>query len=167
MNLQSDTLDDRHPNGEKRILLVEDDGELRTVTQMGLERHGFEVVPAATVNDALRHISAEKFDLLLSDLHMPDAGDGFTVVSAMRYTHPKAVTLVLGGFPAIQESVNAIIPQADEVLLKPIGVAKVTEITNTRLSSPGGHLFMNKERVAAILEWPRIQSDARLFCLLF
>jgi hypothetical protein len=34
-------------------------------------------------------------------LHMPDAGDGFTVVSAMRHTHPHAVTLVISGYPAL------------------------------------------------------------------
>jgi len=51
-----------------------------------LESSGFEVVPAATVNEALRLISTESFDVLLFDLHMPDAGDGFTVVNAMRHT---------------------------------------------------------------------------------
>jgi len=46
------------------------------------------------VNGALRLISTESFDVLLSDLHMPDACDGFTVVNAMRHTQPNAVTLV-------------------------------------------------------------------------
>ena len=52
----------------------------------------FEVV--ATVREALSRIATEDFDLLLSDLHMPHAADGFTVVSAMPHTHPEAVTLV-------------------------------------------------------------------------
>jgi hypothetical protein len=47
------------------------------------------------------------FDVLLSDLHMPHAGDGFTVVSAMRHTHPKAVTLVLSGYPELDEALSA------------------------------------------------------------
>jgi CheY-like chemotaxis protein len=53
-----------------------------------LERCGFDVVAVATVRDALRCIATQTFDVLLSDLHMPHAGDGFTVVSAMRHTHP-------------------------------------------------------------------------------
>jgi CheY-like chemotaxis protein len=40
--------------------------------------------------DALSCVAEEQVDLLLSDLHMPHAGDGFTVVSAMRHTHPQA-----------------------------------------------------------------------------
>ena len=75
---------------------------------------GFEVIPANTVNEALRHISTEHFDVLLSDLHMPDAGDGFTIVSAMRHAHPGAVTLVLTGYPALQDAMTAIMLQADE-----------------------------------------------------
>ena len=75
---------------------------------------GFDVIPVNTVNEALRHISTEHFDVLLSDLHMPDAGDGFTIVSAMRHAHPSAVSLVLTGYPALQDAMTAIILQADE-----------------------------------------------------
>jgi CheY-like chemotaxis protein len=54
--------------------------------QAALERDGFEVVSVMNVTEALSHIANEKFDVLVSDLHMPHAGDGFTVVSAMRHT---------------------------------------------------------------------------------
>jgi len=46
---------------------------------------------------------------------MPEAGDGFTVVSAMRHTNPNAVTLVFTGYPALQAAADAILLQADEV----------------------------------------------------
>src|SRR6478752_3299902 len=85
-----------------RILLAEDDNAVRDMLQVTLERDGFEVVAVSNVRDALRYIATENFDALLSDLHMPHAGDGFTVVSAMRQTHPQAVTLVLSGYPAIE-----------------------------------------------------------------
>jgi DNA-binding NtrC family response regulator len=102
-----------------RILVVDDDDAVRTMVEAGLERDGFEVVTASNVSDALRHIATEHFDVLLSDLHMPLAGDGFTVVSAMRHTHPKALTLVLSGYPALDEAMAAIISQADEIIVKP------------------------------------------------
>ena len=140
------------PIRKNRILLVDDDGDIRAVFQEGLESHGFEVVPAATVNEALTLISTQDFDVLLSDLHMPDAGDGLTVVSAMRHTHPHAVTLVLSGYPALQEAMSAILLQADEVLVKPVGISEITEIIQKKLSNPSPRVAMNKERVAAILE---------------
>jgi CheY-like chemotaxis protein len=137
---------------KNRVLLVDDNDDVRSVLHEGLEGKGFEVIAAATVNEALRLISAQKFDVLLSDLHMPDAGDGFTVVSAMRHAHPKAVTLVLSGYPALQEAMSAILLQADDVLVKPVGLAAITEIIQKKLSNPSTRISMKKERVAAILE---------------
>jgi len=101
-----------------------------------LERDGFEVVAVANVCEALSRIAAENFDVLLSDLHMPQAGDGFTVVSAMRHTHPHAVTLVLSGYPAMDEALSAIRLQADEVLVKPIEIASLRQIIHERLDNP-------------------------------
>jgi YesN/AraC family two-component response regulator len=91
-------------------------------------------------------------DVLLSDLHMPDAGDGFTVVSAMRHAYPKAVTLVLTGYPALQEAMSAILLEADEVLVKPVGLAAITDMIQKKLSNPATRMSMKKERVADILE---------------
>ena len=135
-----------------RILLVEDNEDIRAVFQEGLERHEFEVTSAGTVTEALRLISAEQFDVLLSDLHLPDAGDGFTVVSAMRHTQPRAVTIVISGYPALQEAVTAILLEADEVLVKPIGLNEVIEIIQKKLANPADRISVKKERVAAILE---------------
>ena len=120
---------------KKRLLLVGDNDDVRAVFKEGLESYRFEVVAAASVNEALRLISTEKFDVLLCDLHMPDAGDGFTVVSAMRHAHPNAVTLVLSGYPALQEAMAAMLLEADEVLVKPVGLAAVAEIIQKKLES--------------------------------
>jgi len=152
MNVLSDSAATAVSHEKGRILLVDDDDQLRTVTQLLLEKQGFHVEPANNVTDALRLIANQDFEVLLSDLHMPDAGDGFTVVSAMRHTHPKALTIVLSGYPAIQEAVDAIAKDADEVLLKPIKVSVLTEIINKRLASPGRQIMLAKERVSKILE---------------
>lgn len=135
-----------------RILLAEDDDAVRSLLQVTLERDGFEVVTVSNVRDALHYIATEKFDLLLSDLHMPHAGDGFTVVSAMRHTHPQASTLVLSGYPAIDEALSAIRLQADEVLTKPIRVASLREAIRNTLANPVSRGPLPTETVASILE---------------
>ena len=106
-----------------RVLLADDDEAVRSMLQVALERDGFEVVSVAGVKDALSRIAGEHFDVLLTDLHMPHAGDGFTVVGAMRHTHPRAVTLVLSGYPFLDEALSAIRLQADAILVKPIEIA--------------------------------------------
>ena len=158
-----------------RVLVVDDDDAVREMVQAGLERDGFEVVTASNVSDALRHIATEHFDVLLSDLHMPLAGDGFTVVSAMRHTHPKALTLVLSGYPALDEAMAAIISQADEIITKPFQIRSIKELIRTRLANPLPVKRVSAESVATILErdtditiqnWLElVERDAELTCL--
>jgi CheY-like chemotaxis protein len=136
----------------RRVLIADDDDAVRDMLRATLERDGFEVVAVASVPEALSHIAAESFDLLLTDLHMPQAGDGFTVISAMRHTHPGAVTLVLSGYPALDEGLVAIRLQADEVLVKPIEVASLREIIHKKLADPISHKPTPTESTASILE---------------
>jgi CheY-like chemotaxis protein len=135
-----------------RILLAEDDAAVRSMLRAVLERDGYKVEVAATVSEALSRIAAENFDVLISDLHMPQAGDGFTVISAMRHTHPCAVTLVVSGYPVLDEAWSAIRLQADEILVKPIEIASLREIIREKLTKPVVHRPLPTESVACILE---------------
>ena len=135
-----------------RVLVVEDDDSVRLMLHEGLHRDGFEVVLASNVRDALRLIATETFDVLVSDLHMPLAGDGFTLVSAMRHTHPDALTIVLSGYPALDEAMSAILAQADEIFAKPIRIGAVRELIRARLADPHSIKRMKPESVASILE---------------
>ena len=158
-----------------RILLAEDDDAVREMLQTALERDGFDVVAVANVRAALSRIAMEHFDVLLSDLHMPHAGDGFTVVSAMRHTHPEAVTLVLSGYPELDEALAAIRSQADEVLVKPIEIASLREAIHDKLANRAPHKPLSTESVASILEqdldatiqhWMKlVENDEELTCI--
>ena len=158
-----------------RILLAEDDEPVRDMLQAAMERGGFSVVAVSNVRDALRYIATENFDAVLSDLHMPQAGDGFTVVSAMRHTNPQAVTLVLSGYPALDEALSAIRLQADEILMKPIHVASLREAIRNKLANPRASRPVPTESVASILEhdlgatirdWmTRVENDPELTCI--
>lgn len=129
---------------KKRILLVDDNDDIREVYEVGLQSRGFEVVTDSNVNDALKLITKEDFDVLLSDMNMPDAGDGFTVVSAMRHAHPRALTLSVSGYPAVEEAMSAILREADQVLAKPVGIDAITEIIEKNLTNPGACSSMEK-----------------------
>jgi len=135
-----------------RVLLAEDDDAVRGMLQAALERDGFDVVAVASVPEALSRIVVEDFDVLLSDLHMPCAGDGFTVVSAMRHMHPSAVTLVLSGYPELDEALSAIRMQADEILVKPIEIPSLRELIRRKLANPVTRRPLPTQSVASILE---------------
>jgi DNA-binding response OmpR family regulator len=133
------------------ILLVDDDEIIRHTLSKLLTHEGFEVTTAANVSEALGLINSDVYDVLLSDLHMPGAGDGLTVVSAMRHANPKAVTMLLSSFPEMEAAAHAILLQADDILVKPMGLSALVKAITKRLSDgPSGPTAI--ETVATILE---------------
>jgi DNA-binding response OmpR family regulator len=135
----------------KRLLLVDDDESLRQILIMTLQNGGFEVVAAANVIEALKLMNSESFDVLLTDLHMPSAGDGLTVVSAMRHTNPKAVTIIFSAYPEMKRAAAAILAQTDDILVKPEAIVNLVAIIRDRLEK-GANPPHAVETIAAILE---------------
>jgi DNA-binding response OmpR family regulator len=134
------------------ILLVDDEDSVRESLKAVLEFSQFSVKTAANVADAIHLIDTETFDVLLSDLHLPGAGDGFTIVSAMRHRHPDAVTLLFTGFPALKEAMDAILLQADEIIVKPMPIPDLLALIHGKLENRGSRRASNTQRVASILE---------------
>jgi CheY-like chemotaxis protein len=153
-----------------RVLLVDDDEVVRMTLTAVLEQSGFAVTCARNVVEALSHITSGSYDVLVSDLHMPGAGDGLTVVSAMRHANPSAVTLLLSAFPQMEAAAQAILLQADEILVKPMELTSLVDIIKHRVAvGPVRHRKI--ESVAAILErtteatiqeWYRLIQTAEL-----
>jgi DNA-binding response OmpR family regulator len=135
-----------------KVLLVDDDHAVREMMTMTLERKGFAVAGASNVTDALRLIATETFDALITDLHMPNAADGFTVISAMHHSQPNALTLLVSGYPDVQTAMSAILLEADEIIVKPFDVGKLADLLRDKMLTRKPPARMEKERVAAILE---------------
>ncbi len=140
-----------NPIARSRILLVDDDEDELFLTRKTLEKQECEVVCARSVTEALKQIATQSFDVLLTDLHMPEAGDGFAVVTAMRHSQPQALTLVASDYPDVQRAMNAILLQADEILVKPFDVKQLAALVDRRRSTPHPAPPV-KEAVAEILE---------------
>jgi DNA-binding response OmpR family regulator len=141
------------PPIKAKVLIVDDDELIRESLSQILESCEFEVATAANVKDALNLIASRVFDVLVSDLHMPGAGDGLTVVSAMRHSNPAAVTIIFSGFPEMKEAAAAILLQADEILVKPMAPAELIHTIRARLTRGRATPHPTAaENVATILE---------------
>lgn len=135
-----------------RVLLVDDDTAVRTMMSLTLIGKGFEVVSAASVTEALRLITTEAFDVLITDLHMPNPSDGFAVVTAMRHSQPDALTLLVSGYPDVKSAMDAIFLEADEIIVKPFEAGKLAELIHQKMSGHKPAARTAKERVAAVLQ---------------
>src|ERR1700722_18985833 len=133
-----------------KVLLVDDDDAVRTMMTLTLEHKGFGVVPAANVTQALGLITTENFDVLITDLHMPNPSDGFAVITAMRHIQPSALTLLVSGYPDVKSAMDAILLQADEIIVSPCKAGRLAELVHDKFLSHKPSVPTPKERVAGI-----------------
>jgi DNA-binding NtrC family response regulator len=122
----------------KRLLLVDDDPNIRLTLLPVLQEHGFEVQLTSTVADALEAIANRKFDLLVSDLNISAEGDGFHVVTAMRKAHSRCVIVLLTGYPAFESAVKGIHEQVDAYIVKPADYDALIETLEKKLAAKRG-----------------------------
>src|ERR1022692_3137402 len=83
---------------------------------------------------------------------MPNPSDGFAVITAMRHTQPKALTLLVSGYPDVKSAMDAILLEADDIIVKPFEAGKLAEMVHEKLLTRKPTTRMQKERVAAILQ---------------
>jgi DNA-binding response OmpR family regulator len=137
---------------QPRVLFVDDDPALRTTMPEVLVKFGFKVTVAETVAQALKLITTQNFDVLISDLNIGQPGDGFTVVSAMRRTQPSATTFILTGYPAFETALEALRQQVDDYLVKPTDIQSMVERIRKRLANPANTVRrIEAKRLAEIL----------------
>ena len=100
-----------------RILLAEDEEAMRTYLQRALENAGYEVVAVDRGTAALPLLASEKFDLLLSDIVMPEM-DGIELAKHCAEVSPHTKVVFITGFAAVALKASREAPQA-KVLSKP------------------------------------------------
>jgi DNA-binding response OmpR family regulator len=133
------------------VLFVDDEPNIRLTLSMYLEDHGFAVLTAGSVPEALKLITEQSFDVLIADLNVGQAGDGFTVVSAMRRTQPRAVTFILTGYPAFETALEAIRLQVDDYITKPTDTDTLAGKIRAKLAEPRREHHIESKRLTEIV----------------
>ena len=137
--------------GKPKILFLDDEENIRLTLGMYLEDQGFGVTTVGDVPEALKLITQNPYDVLIADLNVGHPGDGFTVVSAMRRIHPKAVTFILTGYPAFETALEAIRLQVDDYITKPTDNDALVEKIQEKLSRPTQHRAIEPKRLSEII----------------
>jgi CheY-like chemotaxis protein len=144
-----------------KVLFVDDDQLIRLTTPVILQQHGYNVTAVGTVNEALAMIGSTQFDVLISDLNIGCAGDGFTVVSAMRRTQPSCVTLIMTGYPGFDSALEAIRVQVDDYLIKPTPIPTLIDVIEQKLRCPSLNPETATKRVSQVLRESTFQITQR------
>jgi DNA-binding response OmpR family regulator len=104
---------------EIRLLLVDDETEFRQTTAVTLQRRGFAVTEAEDGVAALRHLEAERPDIVILDLKMPGMG-GLGVLRRLRALHPDLPVVILSGHGTWEDALAGIRLEITEFLQKPV-----------------------------------------------
>ena len=114
-NLQS--RNPSHPPSH-HILLVEDEPNVARGLGMVLNDEGYDVDVAPTGNSALDMFRGNGFDLLISDLRLPDI-DGLEVISSIKKERPGVNVIIITGYPSVSSAVKAVRMGVLDYLRKP------------------------------------------------
>jgi two-component system response regulator MprA len=107
-----------------RVLIVEDDSELRSVLRSGLDEEGFETEAVGTGAELLARALAEPPDLLVVDIGLPDA-DGRDVCQALRAHGVQAPVLFLTARDALPDRIAGFEAGGDDYVTKPFAFAEL------------------------------------------
>lgn len=101
------------------ILIVEDDLTFSTMLKTWLGKKGFEVETASTQAKARKQIGTRDFDLILSDLRLPDQ-DGLSLLSWLREQGNQVPFIIMTSYAEIQSAVRAMKEGATDYISKPV-----------------------------------------------
>jgi two-component system cell cycle response regulator len=130
----SDAIDQSGSGQEKKILIVEDDQVARESLEEFLQLSCFSVLAVSNAPDALELLMKTDFDLVLTDLVMPDM-DGISMTKAIRELKKDIPVLVMTGFASIESAVEAIKAGATDFITKPLKLDHVVFIINRVLEA--------------------------------
>ncbi|HOZ66585.1 MAG TPA: response regulator [Burkholderiaceae bacterium] len=106
-----------------RVLIVEDDREIRALMQSSLSVEGFEVQTAVTLSEASAMLRHRPPDVVVLDLGLPD-GDGVDLVREVRQQHTLPIIVVSARHQEVQK-IKLLDAGADDYLTKPFSVAEL------------------------------------------
>ena len=115
-----------------RILVVDDERSMRDFLSIMLKKEGYEVVTAENGGDALKTVQGEIFDLVISDVKMPEL-DGIDVLKAVKEVSPETVVIMITAFATTETAVEAMKLGAYDYIIKPFKVDEIKLIIRKAL----------------------------------
>ncbi len=119
---------------DNRILVIDDEAIVRVSCQRVLTPEGFDVIVVPSGREAIDRLEKERFDLVLTDLKMPDM-DGLEVLKTIKSRWPELIVIIITGYGTISTAVQAIKLGAFEYIEKPFTPEDILNIVKKALAS--------------------------------
>ena len=126
----------RRPRGDlARVLVVDDEADIRELLDLTVARMGLLADCAATVAEARRFLEQHRYQLCLTDMRLPD-GDGLAIVRLIAESYGETPVAVITAFGTTQNAVAALKAGAFDYLAKPVALEQLRSLIKSALNLP-------------------------------
>ncbi|ABM43742.1 two component, sigma54 specific, transcriptional regulator, Fis family [Acidovorax sp. JS42] len=142
------------------ILVVDDEPDLRTLYELTLLREGYRVETAASVDDARQQLQTQKFDVVITDMRLPD-GFGMDLLHDLRSQQRRERCVVMTAYGSAENAVEALRAGAFDYLTKPVDLKQFRAVVASAVQGIGAVLAAPKAtRPGArnVTQWPDMQD---------
>lgn len=128
---------DRTQNMKPRVLIVDDEPDIRELLEITLSRMQLDTVTADCISSARQALDEQKFQLCLTDMNLPD-GNGIDLVAQIQKSHPETPVAVITAYGSMDTAIAALKAGAFDFVSKPVDLARLRELVSTavRLKAP-------------------------------
>ena len=134
-----------------RILVIDDDENIRKVLATILEDEGYIVETAETAKKGIEKSEKTFYNLALIDIRLPDM-EGIELLLKLRSTKPKMRKIIVTGYPTLQNAVAAVNKGADAYVMKPFEVDKILQTIREQLKKQEEEKCFSEEKVVEFIE---------------
>jgi two-component system response regulator PilR (NtrC family) len=128
----SEKLENRNRNSLKRVLVVDDEADIRELLDITLARMGLAADCAGTVQEASKLLASRTYDLCLTDMRLPD-GDGLVLVRQVAEQYPKLPIAVITAHGSMENAIQALKIGAFDYLSKPVSLNQLRTLVKSAL----------------------------------
>lgn len=119
-------------NDQPSILVVDDELLIRDLLYDFFNNQGWQISVAENGEKALELLKNQSFDLVLSDIKMPEL-DGLRLTARLRETHPDLPVILMTGFPSVESAVEALRAKAEDYVIKPFNINQLFKLIDSKI----------------------------------
>ena len=134
-----------------KIIVVDDDENIRNTMKTILEDEGYIVDLAATGSEAIQKTQKTAYNIALLDIRLPDM-EGVELLKLIKDTVPRTRKIMVTGYPSMQNAISALNKNADAYLIKPIDIEILLKTVKEQLQLQEDEKQFSEQKVAEFIE---------------
>jgi two-component system, NtrC family, response regulator PilR len=119
---------------DQRVLVIDDEPDLRTLYELTLLREGYRVETAGSVQEAQEHLTQQRFDAIITDMRLPD-GMGTDILTRLRSDQRSERCIVITAYGSAENAVESLKAGAFDYLSKPVDLKQFRAVVANALQN--------------------------------